>query len=223
MGKAAQAICPVLAAKKKKNRPSPRKASPTRASSQRRRELPRPESRTSAPSTAISFEDHVLHAPPAPQVETPAALVPLLIGEDNQAVIKIVQKGRTPALRHLHRTHRINLDWITEVCAAEQVELKYVTTKEQVADMMTKHFDEKKSGLWNALLELALILPTEVPPKETPRTPNPKYPRRDRQPPPARPPPLDGCQQPCQVVCTGEEHWREAGEECGRTCVGEKP
>ena len=91
--------------------------------------------------------------------------------------------------------------------------------------MMTKHFDEKKSGLWNALLELALILPTEAPPKETPketpRTPDPKHPRRDRQPPPARPPPYPPCEEPCQVICNGEETWRPAGEPCGRVCVGD--
>ena len=116
---AAQAICPVLAAKKKKNRPSPKKASPSRASSPRRRELPRPEHGRPALSSTIMYEDNVLHVPPPVASQKNPALVPLLIGEDNQAVIKIVQKGRTPALRHLHRTHRIDLGWITEVCAAE--------------------------------------------------------------------------------------------------------
>ena len=34
----------------------------------------------------------------------------LIIAEDNQAVIKIVQKARSTALRHLLRTHRIDLN-----------------------------------------------------------------------------------------------------------------
>ena len=37
--------------------------------------------------------------------------VPLIIMEDNEAVIKILLKGRSNALRHLHRTHRIHIDW----------------------------------------------------------------------------------------------------------------
>eukprot|EP00959_Pyramimonas_sp_CCMP1952_P084287 1763040-Pyramimonas_sp.AAC.1 len=46
--------------------------------------------------------------------------------EDNQAVIKVVQKGRAPAFRHLHSTRRINLDLICETCQFEYVELKNV-------------------------------------------------------------------------------------------------
>ena len=36
--------------------------------------------------------------------------------EDNDAVIKMCIKGRSPALRHVARTHRINLDWLSELC-----------------------------------------------------------------------------------------------------------
>ena len=31
--------------------------------------------------------------------------------EDNEAVIKMIIKGRSPTMRHLSRTHRIALDW----------------------------------------------------------------------------------------------------------------
>ena len=34
----------------------------------------------------------------------------LLLFEDTEAVIKIVIKGRRPKLRHVARTHRVNLD-----------------------------------------------------------------------------------------------------------------
>ena len=76
--------------------------------------------------------------------------VQLIIMEDDQAVITIIKKGQTLALRHLHRTHRINLDWITETCQQE-MDLRYVGTKEQVADMMTKHFEPKKADLWGGI------------------------------------------------------------------------
>ena len=36
----------------------------------------------------------------------------MIICEDNGAVIKICLKGRSQALRHLHRTHRVAVDLI---------------------------------------------------------------------------------------------------------------
>ena len=147
MGEAAAAVCSTFAAKKKSSKPSPRKASPTRSSSPSRRQLPPTDALSHPARQSISYEGTLLHAEPLPVLQVPAPKVRLLVMEDNQAVIKIVQKGRTPALRHLHRTHRINLDWITETCHMEAIELKYVGTTEQIADMMTKHFEPKKAQL----------------------------------------------------------------------------
>ena len=36
----------------------------------------------------------------------------LYVFEDNEAVIKMIIKGRSPAMRHLSRTHRVALDWL---------------------------------------------------------------------------------------------------------------
>ena len=38
----------------------------------------------------------------------------LYLFEDNEAVIKMCLKGRSPILRHISRTHRVDLDWLTE-------------------------------------------------------------------------------------------------------------
>ena len=35
----------------------------------------------------------------------------LYIFEDNEAVIKMIIKGRSPTMRHVSRTHRVALDW----------------------------------------------------------------------------------------------------------------
>eukprot|EP00959_Pyramimonas_sp_CCMP1952_P397723 8333759-Pyramimonas_sp.AAC.1 len=61
----------------------------------------------SPPSTThnIVHDDMVLHAPHPPAHSAPPPVVDLIAAEDNEAVITIVHKGRTPALRHLHRTH----------------------------------------------------------------------------------------------------------------------
>ena len=32
--------------------------------------------------------------------------------EDNEAVIKMMIKGRSPTMRHVFRTHRVALDWL---------------------------------------------------------------------------------------------------------------
>eukprot|EP00959_Pyramimonas_sp_CCMP1952_P276552 5780884-Pyramimonas_sp.AAC.1 len=124
LGRAATAICPTLAAKKKSRNPSPRKASPTRGFSPSRRQLPlKTEPLTTPKRRTISHEGTVLNVDPEPAQESSSSKMHLIVLGDNQAVIKIVQKGRAPALRHLHRTHRVNLDWICETCQCEHIEL----------------------------------------------------------------------------------------------------
>ena len=46
--------------------------------------------------------------------EKHACFSDLVIWEDNEAVIKMTIKGRSTAMRHLSRTHRVNLDWLYE-------------------------------------------------------------------------------------------------------------
>ena len=36
----------------------------------------------------------------------------LYVFEDNEAVIKMIIKGRSPTMRHISRTHRVALDWL---------------------------------------------------------------------------------------------------------------
>jgi hypothetical protein len=82
----------------------------------------------------------------------------MVVLEDNEAVIKIVLKRRSMALRHVLRTHRISIDWCFEVCSNCDVFLKYVRTTEQCADMMTKGFSKK--DVWNTLLNLIGLVPS---------------------------------------------------------------
>ena len=58
--------------------------------------------------------------------------------EDNEAVIKIVKKARSMALRHLPRTHTIDVRWLFEVCSHPRVRLCYVNAKQQIAGLMAK-------------------------------------------------------------------------------------
>ena len=65
-------------------------------------------------------------------------------------------KGRSPAMRHVARTHRIDLDWLWERMRTDPgVFIKYVGTKEQIADMFTK--GSFSADQWGTLLRLAQI------------------------------------------------------------------
>ena len=79
----------------------------------------------------------------------------LIIAEDNEAVIKIIEEARSMALRHLPRTHRIDVHWLFEVCANPQIRMLYVNTKQQIADLMTKSLNNPQT--WEHLLDIAQI------------------------------------------------------------------
>ena len=79
----------------------------------------------------------------------------MAVFEDNEAVIKILQKGRSIALRHSHRTHRIGFDWLFDLMEKKMFYIKYISTKDQVADLMTKAF--LKPETWQHLCALAQI------------------------------------------------------------------
>ena len=82
----------------------------------------------------------------------------LLVFEDNEAVIKMTIKGRSPAMRHVARTHRVDLDWLWERIRVDPgIFIKYVGTKEQIADVFTK--GQFSAEQWHHLCRLAQIGP----------------------------------------------------------------
>ena len=59
--------------------------------------------------------------------------------EDNEAVIKMIIKGRSPTMRHVSRTHRVALDWLFDrINLDPKIQIKYIDTKNQLADILTK-------------------------------------------------------------------------------------
>ncbi len=82
--------------------------------------------------------------------------VELIVAEDNETAIKIIRKGRSAKMRRVHRTHRVDTDWLYEVFAEPEAVLRYVSTKHQIADMQTKA--GTKADTWNHLLKLAAIV-----------------------------------------------------------------
>ena len=75
----------------------------------------------------------------------------LYVFEDNEAVIKMIIKGRSPTLRHVSRTHRVALDWLFDrINLDPKIQIKYIDTKNQLADILTKRNFTRDE--WNHLL-----------------------------------------------------------------------
>ena len=81
--------------------------------------------------------------------------VRLEVLEDNEATIKIVKKKGSAKLRHVSRTHKVNLASTYDVFEDENVDLEYVNTKEQVADIFTKALPPQS---WDHALRLMGLL-----------------------------------------------------------------
>ena len=59
--------------------------------------------------------------------------------EDNETVIKMIIKGRSPSKRHFSRTHRVALDWsFSRINLDRKIQIKCIDTKNQLADILTK-------------------------------------------------------------------------------------
>ena len=77
----------------------------------------------------------------------------LYVFEDNEAVIKMIIKGRCPTMSHVSRTHRVVLDWLFDrVNLDPKIQIRYIDTKHQIAVIVTEgNFTRDE---WNNLLYL---------------------------------------------------------------------
>ena len=76
----------------------------------------------------------------------------LYIFEDNEAVIKMITKGRSRTIRLVSRTHRVALDWLFDkkINLDPKIQIKFVDTINQLADILTVgNFTRDE---WNHLL-----------------------------------------------------------------------
>ena len=65
----------------------------------------------------------------------------MYIFEDDEDVIKMIIKGRSPTMRPVSRTRRVALDWLFDRIKLEpEIQMKFVDTKNQLADI----FNERK-------------------------------------------------------------------------------
>ena len=72
----------------------------------------------------------------------------------------VAETGRNPSMRHIGRTHGVQIGWIHETFKRGTAVLHYVPTDKQRADMFTKMFREVAK--WNSAVELIGMLSVPV-------------------------------------------------------------
>ena len=79
------------------------------------------------------------HAGILPNAHISSQRASLFVFEDNDAVIKMTIKGRSPFMRHISRTHHVNLDPLFDRMNLDlAIQIKDVNTSKQMADILTK-------------------------------------------------------------------------------------
>jgi hypothetical protein len=97
-------------------------------------------------------------------IDKPHPRARLIIMEDNDGVIKMCIKGRSPNMRHCARVHRIDLDWMFERIREDPgISIQYINTKDQIADIFTK--GQFTSDQWHKLCRLAQLGPRTAQPE----------------------------------------------------------
>ena len=91
-----------------------------------------------------------------------ARSVTLRVHEDNQATILVVKKGYSPKLRHITRTHKVNLSCLSEVFRDDSAEIEYTHTDDQAADIFTKALPPHKWAAALILLGIRTDLPLDL-------------------------------------------------------------
>ena len=89
--------------------------------------------------------------------------------EDNQAMIRVIETGRNPTMRYLHRTHRISIATLHEIITGQvsdaKINCEYTTSAEMAADIFTKGFTDKTKWT-HAVRSVGIIQVSDIPRKE---------------------------------------------------------
>ena len=84
--------------------------------------------------------------------------------KDNEATLKIIKKKCSSKLRHVTQTHKVNLAGTYDVFEDPFIDIEYVSTKEQVADIFTKALAPQA---WDHALRLmGMLYAARSPPEE---------------------------------------------------------
>ena len=56
-------------------------------------------------------------------------------------MMRVVNSGRNPTMRHMGRTHYVQIKWLKERFEAGDLSLKFTPSAKQMVDIYTKPFD----------------------------------------------------------------------------------
>ena len=65
--------------------------------------------------------------------------------EDNESTFQIIKTGKNPTMRHISRTHGVNVQWLHDAYTKRLFNMKVTKADEQVADIFTKHMPENNN------------------------------------------------------------------------------
>ena len=93
----------------------------------------------------------------SPNAKQSLRTVLLYTFDDNEAVIKMIIKDRSPTIRHVSRTDRAALDWLfNSINLDRHIQINYVDSGSQLADILTKSTFTRDE--WHHLLRLLNIM-----------------------------------------------------------------
>ena len=99
--------------------------------------------------------------------------VKLTLIEDNESTYQIIKTGKNPTMRHISRTHGVNIQWLHDVYAKGDLQMMYTRTEAQCADIFTKNFRDVSK--WNKAVQDIGVAPKGsgpvMPPVPGPRPP----------------------------------------------------
>ena len=100
----------------------------------------RQKNQTKVPTQHDNFDlSYVDHVPSNAKFSRFGAM--LYVFEDNEAVVKMIIKGRSPTTRHVSRTHRVALDWLlNRINLDPRIRIGYIDTTQQMADIDKRTF-----------------------------------------------------------------------------------
>lgn len=76
----------------------------------------------------------------------------LEFNEDNEAAVQIIKTGKSPALRHVGRTHKLDIGFLHDLFRKRVLSMRYCESEKQCADIFTKVISEDPK--WAELLVL---------------------------------------------------------------------
>ena len=82
----------------------------------------------------------------------------LYVFEDNEAVINMTIKGRSPIMRHIFRTHRVALDRLFDrINLDPNIQIKYIDTKTNLRTSYPKEISHVTNGITCCLYSISAI------------------------------------------------------------------